>query len=160
MPYSGEAPLTVIFTNTSSETFESFLWNFGDGKTAQTTPADAVIPHVYDAEGSYTVTLTATGQEGSSTNIQNGLINVSVPAQPQITGMTLVDTTNLVIQGAGGPTNGGGYNYWLLSSTNITLPLAEWNVVSTNLFNPDGSFSNQIPAPTGTGTMFYRLKLP
>jgi PKD repeat protein len=55
---SGE---TLTFTNTSLEGLpptEYYLWDFGDGTTL-TEPTAGPVSHVYTAEGSYTVTLTA-----------------------------------------------------------------------------------------------------
>lgn len=60
-PSSGAAPLEVSFTDTSTGTPTSWLWDFGDGdfSTAQNPT------HLYDAAGTYTVTLTATNADGS-----------------------------------------------------------------------------------------------
>lgn len=54
---SGEAPLTVIFTNTSSgDPTPTYSWTFGDGGTStQTSPS-----HTYSTAGDYIVNLTAT----------------------------------------------------------------------------------------------------
>lgn len=52
---SGPAPLSVNFTDQSTKNPTSWHWNFGDGLTSvQQNPE-----HTYDAEGLYTVTLTA-----------------------------------------------------------------------------------------------------
>ena len=51
---------TVYFSNTSSHAI-SYLWDFGDGTTS--TVQDPV--HIYNVIGNYTVTLTATGINGS-----------------------------------------------------------------------------------------------
>jgi hypothetical protein len=45
-------------------------------------------------------------------------------------------------------------------TTNITLPLTNWSIVTTNPFNVDGTFSNQIPLTPGTPQVFYRLQMP
>ena len=54
-PQQGLAPLTVIFSDTSSSGVESWLWDFGDSITS--TVANPV--HIYSNSGNYTVTLTA-----------------------------------------------------------------------------------------------------
>ncbi len=51
---SGCAPLTVNFTNTSSNAL-SFLWQFGDGTTSTTFSPT----HIFTSAGTYTVTLSA-----------------------------------------------------------------------------------------------------
>ncbi len=62
-PTSGQAPLTVVFTNTSTGDYTTTLWDFGDG----TTSSEAIPTHTYTAAGSYTVTLTVSGLGGSDT---------------------------------------------------------------------------------------------
>ncbi|MBP1929356.1 PKD repeat protein [Methanolinea mesophila] len=52
---SGDAPLTVKFTDKSSGRPNSWLWDFGDGSTSSLqNPV-----HTYSSAGTYTVTLTA-----------------------------------------------------------------------------------------------------
>ncbi len=61
-PHSGEKFLTVQFTDTSLRTPTSWLWDFGDGTvSALQNPS-----HIYQSNGSYTVTLTATNDFGES----------------------------------------------------------------------------------------------
>jgi hypothetical protein len=96
---------------------------------------------------------------GSGTNTQTGLVTVLIPNPPQITSIQPMGTSALVLQGTGGPTN-GGYYYWLRSSTNLTLPLTNWSLVATNPFDVLGNFSNQIPLTPGTPQTFYRLQMP
>jgi PKD repeat protein len=54
-PLSGNAPLTVTFTNLSSGA-TAYEWAFGDGATSTTTHP----VHTYTQIGSFTVVLTAT----------------------------------------------------------------------------------------------------
>ena len=62
-PTSGDAPLTVQFTDTSANTPSSWLWDFGDGISS--TEQNPI--HNYTAGRKYTVKLTATNAAGSST---------------------------------------------------------------------------------------------
>ena len=74
-PLSGTEPLSVTFTDSSTETPTSWDWNFGDG-TAHATTQNPV--HVYASEGTYTVTLVATNGTGSSApEVKTGYITVS-----------------------------------------------------------------------------------
>ncbi|WMN10873.1 PKD domain-containing protein [Marivirga salinae] len=67
--------LTATFTNTSLNA-ETYLWEFGDGATsAEENPS-----HTYAEEGTYEVTLTATGPGQSATVTQE----VSVSAAPKV----------------------------------------------------------------------------
>ena len=54
-PISGTAPLTVTFTNSSTNT-TSYLWNFGDSSLVSVEISPT---HIYTQAGVYTVTLTA-----------------------------------------------------------------------------------------------------
>ena len=56
--------LSVVFTDTSSNTPTSWLWDFGDGSATSTAQNPT---HPYAAPGDYTVTLTATNASGPST---------------------------------------------------------------------------------------------
>ena len=64
-PSVGKGPMVVQFTNLASPEylqFGNFTWDFGDGKTSNT-----VNPlHIYNNTGSYTVTLSGSGQYNSS----------------------------------------------------------------------------------------------
>ena len=52
---SGESPLIVTFTDTSSGSPTSWLWDFGDGQTSE----DQNPVHTYTEDGTYTVRLRA-----------------------------------------------------------------------------------------------------
>jgi len=58
---SGNAPLSVLFTDLS-EGANSRSWNFGDGATS----TEQNTTHVYSAAGTYTVNLTASNPNGTS----------------------------------------------------------------------------------------------
>ncbi|MDQ1256056.1 MAG: large repetitive protein, partial [Candidatus Hydrogenedentes bacterium] len=63
-PATGNAPLTVQFTDTSSPgtaAITSWAWDFGDGETGD--EEDAL--HTFALPGSYTVTLTVTSDDGT-----------------------------------------------------------------------------------------------
>ena len=53
--------MTAAFTNTSTGTIDTYLWDFGDG----TTSTSMNPTHLYADTGSYTVTLTVTGPCGT-----------------------------------------------------------------------------------------------
>jgi hypothetical protein len=79
----------------------------------------------------------------------SGLPDVPVFNSIQLTG------TNLVFQG----TNGWpGQNYYVLTSTNLTLPLGQWQPILTNPFNPAGNFNLTNPLAPGVPKLFYRLQ--
>ncbi len=62
---SGPAPLTVGFSDTSTNSPTAWSWNFGDGSPVS---LEQFPTHTYTAAGSYNVTLTATNEIGSNTS--------------------------------------------------------------------------------------------
>ncbi|MEA3296728.1 MAG: PKD domain-containing protein [candidate division Zixibacteria bacterium] len=78
-PISGEYPLTVDFTDQSTNTPTSWSWDFGDGVGISTQQNPS---YTYDAVGTYTVTLTATNAYGSDDEIKIGYITVTAPPPP------------------------------------------------------------------------------
>ena len=80
-PTSGDAPLTVSFTDQSIGNPTSWSWNFGDGNTSTAQNPS----HTYTAEGDYTVSLTATNGTGSDTMTKLDYISVTEPTPSAIT---------------------------------------------------------------------------
>lgn len=74
-PLSGNAPLNVSFTDSSTGSPTSWNWSFGDGGTsALQNPS-----HVYTMAGTYTVSLTVTNAAGSNTSSKQNYISVTSP---------------------------------------------------------------------------------
>jgi len=69
----GTPPMTVQFTDKTTGSPTSWLWEFGDGELS----ADQNPCHTYTSAGSYTVTLTAYNAAGSATSGSSDLITVS-----------------------------------------------------------------------------------
>ena len=68
-PTSGNAPLSVAFTDTSTGSLASWNWSFGDGVTSIQNPT-----HVYSSSGNYNVRLTVSN--GNETASNTATINV------------------------------------------------------------------------------------
>ena len=75
-PLVGNAPLEVVFTDTSSGGTTSRLWNFGDGMTVWKNETDTV-SHTYSIPGTYTVLLTLGNEEGQETITKTEYIQVN-----------------------------------------------------------------------------------
>lgn len=75
-PAQGIRPLSVQFTDLSTNSPTAWQWNFGDG-SANATVQNPV--HTYSSAGNYTVTLTATNAFGSSTIRKTNYITVTPP---------------------------------------------------------------------------------
>jgi PKD repeat protein len=73
---SGDAPLTVNFTDLSLDTVNTWLWDFGDGNTSGIQHPQ----HIYNDPGLYTVSLTVTGPGGSDTHTKTDYISVQYAA--------------------------------------------------------------------------------
>ncbi|AKB30309.1 cell surface protein [Methanosarcina siciliae T4/M] len=74
-PTSGNAPLTVNFTDASTGTVSSYAWDFdNDGNVDSTEQSPS---YIYAAVGTYTVNLTVTGTGGSDSEVKVDLVEVS-----------------------------------------------------------------------------------
>ena len=80
---NGATPLTMSFTAINNGgAVNSWLWDFGDGKTS--TKMNPI--HTYLSAGSYTVSLIATGPDGSDTEIKKDFIQTTSADGPDLTG--------------------------------------------------------------------------
>jgi polygalacturonase len=82
---------------------------------------------------------------------------VANPPPPVINSVTLNSGTNLVVSGSGGTTN---FSYYVLTSTNVALPLTQWTRIATNQFLSNGNFTFTNLISAGTPQKFYTLQYP
>lgn len=75
-PTTGQVPLSVIFTDTSTGTVTTRSWKFSDTTTAFSTQT---VARSYNAPGTYTAELTVGNASGSSTAIQTITAVVASP---------------------------------------------------------------------------------
>lgn len=85
----GPQPLTVNFTDNSSGLVESWLWDFGDGNTS----TDQNPVHTFES-GNFTVNLTVTNTNGSSSS----LMNIRAAPEPEYT-LTPEDAEQISLYG-------------------------------------------------------------
>jgi len=90
---SGEAPLSVEFTDASLRNATQFTWDFGDNTTITTQNPDVF--YTYYQPGNYTVTLTASSYTGTDTRTKYELITVA-PGTPPAANFTAFPTSGLV----------------------------------------------------------------
>ncbi len=122
-PTYGMAPLTVIFTNTSTLSYTASLWDFGDGMTS-TLPNPT---HVY-AAGVYTVSLTISGGPGGRLTLTRpGYIIAIDPSQVFYTVTKSVAPTGQVSQGS-------LLTYTLLISATPGAPLGIYDPLTGTTF--------------------------
>ncbi|HOV86924.1 MAG TPA: PKD domain-containing protein [Syntrophobacteraceae bacterium] len=73
VPTTGVLPLAVEFTDLSTGAVTTHFWDFGDGETSsEQNPS-----HTYKTAGSYTVSLTVSGVNGSDTETKASYITVT-----------------------------------------------------------------------------------
>lgn len=85
-PTIGTVPLTVTYTDQSTNTPTAWSWNFGDGGVSSAKSPS----HQYTAAGTYTVILTASNAYGSDSETKIGYITVT--AGGQVPGAQFVGT--------------------------------------------------------------------
>ena len=66
-----------------------------------------------------------------------------------------VSGSNVILTGNNGMLNAV---YYVLSSTNLTTPLASWKVSPVHVFDVNGNFTNT--NAVGANATFYRLRTP
>jgi fibronectin-binding autotransporter adhesin len=87
-----------------------------------------------------------------------GQVRLLVQVQtPPIFGSIFVEGGNVIFNGSGGPTN---VPYYVLASTNLSVPSPSWTRIATNLFSPTGTFSFTNGILLDRPQQFYRLQLP
>ncbi|MGP8218822.1 MAG: polysaccharide lyase family protein [Limisphaerales bacterium] len=85
----------------------------------------------------------------------DGTIWVVSTVSPRINSTRLLGI-NLALNGTGGTPN---WYYYVLSSTNLTLPTAQWTRVVTNQFDSGGNFALTNAINSNWPQTFYRLQL-
>jgi autotransporter-associated beta strand protein len=128
---------SVVFTNSSTGDITNSAWNFGDGHTASLSGVNVTnnASNTYSNAGSYTVSLTVSGNGGSSNVTKTAYIVVKPKA---VIAKPVLSNGNFILSGTNGP---AGQPYRILSSTNVALALVAWTPVFTNAFASDGSYS-------------------
>jgi PKD repeat protein len=139
----GSFPLTVNFTDTSTGTPTAWQWYFGDGTSIVTGLQNPT--HVYNAPGSYYVTLTVSNALGSNATIK-GPITVSTPPAPKITNCNSTVAIDYILLATNSTRSLSlllEYTDHGLSTYNVTMGFNDTqNVTFTGVSHP-----NWMPAP-------------
>lgn len=174
----GPGSLTVVagqtaqFSVTATGGLLSYQWaSAPHGSGLFTNLTDGTLPNGAIIAGSATTNLTISNVTSAQAAdyvvaVTNGLgsvlsspvatLTVLPPLPATITNKTLVGTT-LTLAGSGGQANGP---YYLLTSTNVALPLANWVSIATNTFNAAGHFSISTTISPGEAERFYVIASP
>lgn len=117
-PQTGSAPLTVVFTDTSTGSSRHNAWDFGDGSPILYTAGSAgeAVTHTYTSAGSYTVSLSSVFSSGSpATGEQINYNFVTVEGGTVMTGpISLASSTNPVLSADAG------------GSIDLSLSVVDW----------------------------------
>jgi PKD repeat protein len=141
-PTSGYVPLTVAFTDVSTNSPTSWSWDFGD----QTTSTEQNPTHTYDAVGSYTVSLTVSNSFGSDTKTVTNYITVN---EMTMTAMHVADIVVSRLE-VGGPNRIGQAEILVVDQDG--LPLS--GVTVSGVFNaPDNNVQSGTTDATGWATV-------
>jgi Zn-dependent metalloprotease/plastocyanin len=89
-PTSGGSPLTVNFTDLSSNDPTSWSWSFPGGTPSGSTAQNPTV--TYNSPGTYDVTLTAANAQGSDGETKTNYITVTAP-QPPVANFTASATS-------------------------------------------------------------------
>jgi len=97
------------------------------------------------------------GYSGTLSTNASGQVKLAVRAvTPPVFGGIGVANDSLTLSGSGGTANG---TYYVLASTNVALPLAQWQFIATNQFDTNGNFTVTGLAGTNAPQRFYLLQL-
>ena len=139
-PTSGTSPLTVTFTDNSTNMPTSWSWSFGDGSSVNATQRNPV--HTYANAGTYTVSLTATNDGGSNTKTSANYITVNVPAP--------------VANFAGTPTSGAVPLTVTFTDSSTNTPTS-WNWSFGDGSSVNATMQNPVHTYASTGTYTVAL---
>jgi PKD repeat protein len=90
---NGKEPLAVRFTDTSTGSPTSWLWDFGDGASSdEQNPV-----HTYTSAGTYSVKLTVTGPGGTDEELKSDYITVNelTQKQPDLIVSSILPSSNI-----------------------------------------------------------------
>jgi PKD repeat protein len=102
----------IQFTDASTNNPVSWQWDFGDGNTSSLqNPL-----HIYQADGTYDVTLTATNSNGNNSFTRTGYIQIDRPDAPFASDVMLCNASSATLSA-----NGSGSIFWYDSITGGNL---------------------------------------
>jgi PKD repeat protein len=129
-PTSGSTPLTVAFTDTSSNSPTTWYWTFGDGYTSTAKSPS----HTYSVKGTYTVSLKATNAGGSNTLTRTGYVTIAAAPVASFTGTPTSGSTPLTVAFTDTSSNTPTSWYWTFGDGGISTlqnPSHTYNTAGT-----------------------------
>jgi len=98
------------------------------------------------------------GLQWNTTQLTSGILKVAVasPTGPTIGGISVANG-QVVLSGTGGIATS---NYYVLASTNLSLPVSGWTSLGTNTFDQSGNFSFTNAVDPAAPQRFYLIQVP
>ena len=112
-PTIGAPPLTVSFTDSSTNSPTAWSWNFGDSTTSTVQSPS----HTYTSVNQYTVALTAYNQYGNNTMTKTNYINVGNPPVANFSGTPTIGAVPLTVSFTDSSTNSPTAWSWSFGDT-------------------------------------------
>ncbi len=97
------------------------------------------------------------GLAWDTSQLSSGILSVTTASSQPLIGATRIAAGSLVFSGSGGTANGA---FYVLSSTNVAAPLADWTIISTNDFDGSGNFNVTNAINGANPQAFYLIELP
>jgi PKD repeat protein len=146
---SGVAPLSVTFSDQSTNSPTAWNWNFGDG-TANSTVQNPI--HTYSIAGNFTVVLTATNAAGSNTITKSKYITVITKPVAAFSAYPKSGTAPLKVQFIDRSTG---------SPTSWTWNFGDGTAVSTvkspaHTYNQKGNYTVSLTITNAAGSNYIR----
>ena len=82
---------------------------------------------------------------------------ISTVVAPPVITSTVLSGSNLIISGTNATATAGG-TYYVRASTDVTVPIASWPRISTNIYGVGGTISASILVAPGVPQRFYRIE--
>jgi autotransporter-associated beta strand protein len=98
------------------------------------------------------------GLQWDTTQLGSGILKVATasPTGPSI-GNISISAGQVVLNGTGGIATS---NYYVLATTNLSLPVSSWTSLGTNTFDNSGNFSFTNTADPSVPLRFYLIQVP
>ncbi|HSY43455.1 MAG TPA: hypothetical protein VK811_06055, partial [Candidatus Acidoferrum sp.] len=97
------------------------------------------------------------GLAWNTSQLSSGVISVAIASGRPVITSAYTAGANLIFSGTGGSGNG---TYYVLTSTNLTAPIADWTPIATNQADINGNFNATNPISYGNLDQFYIIKRP
>jgi hypothetical protein len=105
--------------------------------------------------GSITPATPGGGLTWDKSRLGSGIIGVMAGKSGPVPGNVHIDDGNFIFSGTGGPDNG---TYYVLTSTNLLMPLPGWMPIATNTYDNSGNFSVTDKLNANNPQMFYIIE--